>query len=223
VNSASDFDTKLKEFLENLPKSKEDIKKNYSLWYRTLKTEMKQNDSNISKNTTVNMNRKDFMIAHLEQVKPVFENLFQEHIKKIIIDIVPSIIFPNNVVDLSSFVLCKIKSNYKFGSYIGIWTKSGVYGDIIVKIFKRMIENKTELMLKCKLFFETIFNMKLAQIDYSNKTSDIVKSLLKIIDHQILSQRELKTSSAKAAFLEYFQSVKENQFINKLKKLVESV
>jgi len=161
------------------------------------------------------------MKIHIEYIKPVFENLFQELIKRFILDLIPSIVFPTQSIDVTA-ILTKVKSNYQFGTYIGIWTKNGVYRDIIVKIFKRLSENKDELIKICKNYYDLTYDLKLSQIDHSNRTTDIVKHLLKIIDLQALGKKEVKLFSVRESLSGYFSS-NENSFLIKLRKIMEGL
>ena len=215
-----EFDQKLFNFFESLPTNKEEAKKNFTAWYKILKKNLKENYEHALKNKSY-ICRKNFMNDHIELVKPCFENLIKDKVKEFIISLIPTITL-NDFPDLCGEALQKVKNSYKFGSYIGLWTKNGVYSDIIVKLFKRIKENQSKVKVNCKDILNSSLKQKSLQLDNTKKNSDVVKSFLKIIDSQEFENRNINVYNT-SSLLKNFINTKHEKFLLKLNQILKNI
>ena len=216
-----EFEYKLNNFFEKIPILKKDIKILYPYWYNTLKKEMIQNDKKVLKNQY--FNKSHFMTDHIELIKITFEGLFQDHVKKLILEVVPVITFSNKNIELCLDDLNKVITNYSIRNLVGIWTKKGAYSDIIVKLFKRVKENKSSVFEKCKKLFESSFKLKFSQIDNVNRTFELTKTFLNIIDRQLLNKREISIFGGKQLLNEHFNSNIDDAFLDQFKLIIKNI
>ena len=213
-NISTKFEEKLSEFFSALPKTKKDIKSQYSKWYETFKEIMKKNDNESLKNKMY-VNRKSFMADHIQLIKPHFNTFFKEIISKLMLDCYPSIMLTTFIEELCTDVVFILDTNYQVGSFVGIWSKDGVYSDIIEKMFKRLKDNQDALMTNCKNIFEKALNSNMSHMEFISKLSDLIKDLYTIIDSQVLKNKDIEMYTPKSLLYDYFKE-KEDKFPQKL-------
>jgi len=197
------LETKLTEFLANLPKTKKEIKCRFSQRYETFKEIMKKNDNDILKGKKY-MNRMSFMGDHFELIKSHFDTFLKEIITNVMLDIYPNIQFHQYMNELCTEFLFNITTNYQVGSYVGIWSKDGVYSDIIEKLFERLKDNKSVIVQSCKIIFQKALEQNFTYLEFISKSGDLVKHLYKLIDTQLVRTREIEMFTAKIFLFQYF-------------------
>ncbi len=178
-----ELETKLTELFANLPKTKKDIKSQFAKWYQNFKEIMKKNDNDILKGKKY-INRMSFMGDHFELIKSHFDAFSKEIMSNVMLEIYPNIQFHQYINELCTESLFKFSSNYQVGSFVGIWSKDGVYSDIIEKLFERLIDNKSVLIQSCKLIFQRALDQNFTYLEFISKSGDLVKHLYKLTDVQ---------------------------------------
>ena len=215
------FDYKLAKFFEILPKNIDEVKKNYLGWFNILMKNLKENYEKTLKNNNY-FNRKSFMKDHIELIKPCFESLLKDHIKILIGQIILKSTFPDDIQNLCSEALQKVKTSYKLGSYLGIWTKEGVYEDIIMKLFKRIRENWSIVTTNCVKFFESTINLMAKHLENSRKISDLVQNFLKVVESYEHSKTKIIVYNTRVLLTEYLNT-KRDDFSVRLSQIVKNI
>jgi hypothetical protein len=196
------LDSRLSELLTNLPKTKKEIKNHYRKWYDTFKEVMKKNDSKVLMNKKY-MNRMSFMEDHYELIKPHFDTFLKEVTCKVMMEVYPNIQFNQYMNELHTESLFILSSSYQVGSYVGIWSKEGVYSEIIEKLFERLKANKSVLIHSCKEIFQRALDQNMTYLEFISKSGDLVKHLYKLIELQTVRSREIEVATAKMLLVQY--------------------
>ena len=212
------FDRKLESFFNSIPKTSNEIIKNFSYWYDNLYKYLKENLDKKLKNKNY-MNKNSYNTEQIDYVKPYFNCLLTEKIKSFVKEIIPTIIFPEYSIEF--FIEESIISRNKniFENEIGEWSKSAIF-DIILKLFEMLSQNKDKIMIKCKNLFHIYLNFN--KIKDEPNPSYIIKTILKIIDSQQILNRNIKVYTLREA-LKQILNKKNHDLEIKLRKILKII